>query len=482
MISNQQEGVGTAVMSETSKVLVIDDEAVIREGLRQTLVQEGYQVELAANGKIGLDKLQKEQFDIVISDLKMPAMHGIEVLKTIRILQPAVPVIIMTGYATIDSAVDAMKNGAFDYLTKPFLPEQIVEKVQAAEKHRATTLAANPQNLEEIEIPACGAFIGNSKQMQKVFQRLLQVAPTNSTVLITGESGTGKELAARAIHNHSQRKNQPFVAVDCNSLSENLLESELFGHVKGSFTGASQTKPGLFTVASGGTLFLDEISNISMTTQAKLLRVLQQREVTPIGGTKAVPIDIRLIAATNRSLEVMVEEGTFRDDLYFRLNIIPVDLPPLRDRQGDTAILIGHFVRKFSEEIGKEIRGITPEARIALDNYSFPGNVRELENIIERAVVLAQGEQISRADLELPTADDEPDDGILIPLNTEELKEKKRLARERAVEPVEKAFVFAALERNDWNVTKAAEETGMLRPNFQAMLKKLGVSVKNHSA
>ena len=469
-------------MNKTSKVLVIDDEAVIREGLRQTLELEGYQVELAANGQLGLDKLQKDTFDIVISDLKMPAMPGIEVLKTIRILQPEVPVIIITGYATVDSAVDTMKSGAFDYLTKPFLPEQIVEKVQAAEKHREANLAALPQTIKAVDIPACGSFVGTSKQMQKVFQRLLQVAPTNSTVLITGESGTGKELAARAIHNYSQRKNQPFVAVDCNSLSENLLESELFGHVKGSFTGATQTKPGLFSVASGGSLFLDEISNLSMTTQAKLLRVLQQREVTPIGGTKATPIDIRLIAATNRSLEAMVEEGSFRDDLYFRLNIIPVDLPPLRERQGDIAILINHFIRKFADEIGKEIKGITPEARIALDNYSFPGNVRELENIIERAVVLAQGEQISRSDLELPTAEDELEEIIYIPLNTEELKEKKRLARERAVEPVEKAFVFAALERNDWNVTKAAEETGMLRPNFQAMLKKLGISVKNHSA
>jgi len=467
-------------MNKISNILVIDDEAVIREGLRQVLSLEGCQVELAANGKIGLNLLQKHDFDIVISDLRMPEMHGIEVLKTIRILQPEVPVIIITGYATVDSAVDAMKNGAFDYLTKPFLPEQIIEKVKAAEKHRAAFLAARPQNFPEVQIPVCGAFIGTSTQMQKVFQRLVHVAPTNSTVLITGESGTGKELAARAIHNNSQRKDQPFVAIDCNALSENLLESELFGHVKGSFTGASQTKPGLFLVASGGSLFLDEISNISMAIQAKLLRVLQQREVTPIGGTKATPIDIRLIGATNKNLELMVKEGRFRADLYFRLNIIPVELPPLRERKGDIVILINHFIRKFSEEIGKEIKGMTPEARIALESYSFPGNVRELENIIERAVVLAQQDQISRGDLELPVGDDEFEEEIKIPLNTDELKERKRLARDRAVEPVEEAFVFAALERNNWNVTKAAEETGMLRPNFQALLKKLGVSVKNH--
>ncbi len=467
--------------TKTNRVLVIDDEAVIREGLRQTLRLDGYQVELAPNGKVGLEKLQKIDFQAVISDLKMPTMHGIDVLKTIRILQPNVPVIIITGYATIDSAVEAMKNGAFDFLTKPFVPEQIIEKIRAAVKQKELSLSSQPQETESFDGQMAGSFVGISKPMQKVYQRILQVAPTNSTVLITGESGTGKELAARAIHHHSQRKDQPFVAVDCNSLSENLLESELFGHAKGSFTGATQTKPGLFCVASGGTLFLDEISNISMTTQAKLLRVLQQREVTPIGSTKSTPIDIRLIAATNRSLEEMVEEGSFRDDLYFRLNIIPVDLPPLRNRAGDNNLLISHFMKKFSEEVGKEIKGMTPEARLALDDYSFPGNVRELENIIERAVVLAQGELIRRDDLELPSSPETVATEINIPLNTEELKENKRLARELAVEPVEKAFVYAALERNNWNVTKAAEETGMLRPNFQAMLKKLGVSIKNQN-
>jgi len=464
-----------------NKILVIDDEAVIREGIRQTMCLEGYEVEVAPNGKIGLEKLQKSSFQVVVSDLKMPGMHGIEVLKAIRVLQPDVPVIIITGYATVDSAVEAMKNGAFDYLTKPFLPEQIAEKINSAARQRELELSSLPGEEDNLEDHACDAFVGRSKQMQKVYQRILQVAPTNSTVLITGESGTGKELAARAIHNNSHRKDQPFVAVDCNSLPENLLESELFGHVKGSFTGATQTKPGLFSVANGGTLFLDEISNLSMTTQAKLLRVLQQREVTPIGGTKATSIDIRLIAATNKGLEEMVEAGTFRDDLYFRLNIIPVDLPPLRDRQGDATLLITHFMKKFSEEIGKEIKGLSAEARIALESYHFPGNVRELENIIERAVVLAQGEAIVRDDLELRSADDDIISEIGIPLNTEELKENKRIARERAVEPVEKAFVYAALERNNWNVTKAAEETGMLRPNFQAMLKKLGVSVKNHN-
>ncbi|MDA3903437.1 MAG: sigma-54 dependent transcriptional regulator [Desulfuromusa sp.] len=469
-------------VNATHKILVIDDEAVIREGLRQALTMEGYEVTAAPNGKVGMEKLQKDSFSVVISDLKMPIMGGIEVLKTIAVLQPKVPVIIITGFATVDSAVDAMKNGAFEYLTKPFLPDQIIEKVQSAVKKRLLNLESEVITESLPLEPVSDSFVGKSETMQKVFQRILQVAPTNSSVLITGESGTGKELVARAIHNNSPRKDGAFVAIDCNSLPENLLESELFGHVKGSFTGATQSKPGLFSVASGGSLFLDEIANLSMATQAKLLRVLQQREVTPIGGTKAAPIDIRLIAATNRGLDKMVEEGTFRDDLYFRLNIIPISLPPLRDRAGDIPLLIGYFLKKFSEDIGREIKGLSADAHLALHDYPFPGNVRELENIIERAVVLTQGDLIQRDCLELPNSQDfaVTNGDLIAPINTEELKEAKRKLREQAVEPAEKAFVYAALERNNWNVTKAAEETGMLRPNFQALLKKLGISVKDH--
>src|SRR6056297_2474722 len=470
--------------STTHHILVIDDEAVIREGLRQTLTLEGYQVDSAANGKTGMEKLQKGNFSVVITDLKMPVMNGIEVLQAIQALQPNVPVIIITGFATVDSAVEAMKNGAYEYLTKPFLPDDIVQKVSAAVRQRELNLEAEVIREEMPEELAEESFIGRSKPMQKVFQRIQQVAPTSSTVLITGESGTGKELVARAIHDHSPRKDEAFVAVDCNSLPENLLESELFGHVKGSFTGATQSKPGLFTVASGGTLFLDEIANLSLATQAKLLRVLQQREVTAIGGTKATPIDVRLIAATNQGLDKMVERGTFRDDLYFRLNIIPIELPPLRARNGDVPLLIGYFLKKFAEEVGREIKGLSSEAHLALHEYNFPGNVRELENIIERAVVLSKGDTIQREDLELPTEDEytEAEREQFVAMNAEELKEAKRKVREQAVEPVEKAFVLAALERNQWNISKAAEETGMLRPNFQALLKKLGISAKDHAA
>jgi DNA-binding NtrC family response regulator len=317
--------------------------------------------------------------------------------------------------------------------------------------------------------------------MQKVYRRILQVAATDSTVLITGESGTGKELAARAIHKNSARRDQPFVAVDCTALAENLLESELFGHVKGSFTGAIQTKMGLLKVADGGTLFLDEVSNISLSTQAKLLRVLQERQVTPIGGTQPVPFNIHLVAASNKNLKAMIGEGKFREDLYFRLNIIPLELPPLRERKGDIPLLIRHFFNKFIEEVGKDLRGISPEAMQFLEGYAYPGNVRELVNTIERAVVLSEGDIIQKENLELFDAAEAPSgfDGY-VPTNAEALKEMKRQIRDRSVENVEKAFVMSALKRCNWNISRAAEETGMLRPNFQTMLKRLGISVKDY--
>lgn len=465
---------------ENIDVLVVDDEAVIREGLRRILEKEGYHVETSASGQIALERLQDENYGLVITDLKMPGMSGMEVLKAIKILQPEVPVIIITGFSTVDTAVEAMKNGAFDYIAKPFTPDQITEKVRKALEQRAVLLENIFLKKELGEHHGFDTFVGESKEMQKVYRRIIQVAPTDSTVLITGESGTGKELVARAVHNNSHRRDNPFVAVDCTSLAENLLESELFGHVKGSFTGAIQTKTGLFKVADGGTLFLDEISNISLTTQAKLLRVLQEREITPIGSTQPIPIDIRLVAATNKNLRTLVSQGTFREDLFFRLNIIPLDLPPLRERTGDLHLLIGHFLSTFSEEMGRDIRGLAPDALALLEDYAFPGNVRELENIIERAVVLAEGDLIQKEDLELRVATDaQAEGGGYVPQNVEELKETKRQIRERAVEPIEKAFVLQALKRNNWNITRAAEETGMLRPNFQALLKKLRISVRN---
>jgi DNA-binding NtrC family response regulator len=386
---------------EKSRILVVDDEAVVREGVRRILEGDRFSVECCASGRAALDLMQEKDFNMVITDLKMPGMGGLEVLRTIKILQPEIPVMVITGYSTVDTAVEAMKNGAVDYIAKPFTPEQLMEKVGKAFEQKAMLLDEIYLRKELRDHHGFESFVGESSEIQKVYRRIMQVAPTDSTVLITGESGTGKELVARAIHNNSQRREHPFVALDCTSLAESLLESELFGHVKGSFTGAIQTKMGLFKVADGGTLFLDEISNISLTIQAKLLRVLQERMVTPIGGTHPIPIDIRLVAATNRNMRSLVAEGAFRDDLFFRLNIIPVDLPPLRERKGDLPVLIRHFLKKFSAEIGKDIRGIAPDAYAVLEEYAFPGNVRELENIIERAVVLAEGDIIRKEGLEL---------------------------------------------------------------------------------
>jgi DNA-binding NtrC family response regulator len=467
------------VMEENiDKILVADDDAVIRKGVERILTAEGYEVETVSNGRAALDRLEQKQFKLLVTDLKMPGMSGLEVLQSIRICQPELPVVLMTGYAAIDNAVEAMKNGATDYLSKPFENSELIEKVKNAIKNRAVLIDDICLWREMSETNGFEHLIGDSPEMKKLYQRIIQVAPTDSTVLISGESGTGKELVARAIHSHSSRRSQPFVTIDCTSLAESLLESELFGHVKGSFTGATQTKRGLFEVAEGGTLLLDEIGNISLTTQAKLLRVLQERVVKPIGGTDLVAINIRLVAATNANLPEMVTKGTFREDLFFRLNIIPIELPSLRERKGDLMLLASKFLKYFADENGKDLRGFSPDVVELLEDYAFPGNVRELENLIERAVVLSQSDLIHRQDLEIPGDDYESAIASerLIPLDANELKERKRLLREQAVIPLERAFLLSALDRSHGNITKAAEEVGMQRPNFQAMLKKLGIN------
>lgn len=465
-------------MSEKSSVLIVDDEPAIREGMKRIFTQQGFSVETSPSGYDALERIQKSEFHIVLTDLKMPGMNGLEVLRSIRILQPDVPVIIITGYSTVPSAVEAIKSGAADYIAKPFTPDQISQKVREVLSRRLTSPETR-QLWDELQLRrGFDRFIGDSREMQRVYSRIVQVAPTDSTVLIRGETGTGKELVARSIHKHSLRQGGPFVAVDCTSLVEQLLESELFGHVKGSFTGAVQTKTGLFKVADRGTLFLDEVANISLTTQAKLLRVLQEKMITPIGSTNAQLVDIRLIAATNRNLQDMIEQETFREDLYFRLNVIPIELPPLRERQGDIPLLIQSFVNKYAGEMGKTIRELAPEAMELLEGYNYPGNVRELENLIERAVVLCTGETINKENLELAERTDAGSKKLPVPINLAQLNEAKRLIRDTKIEAMERAFVLSALERNKGNISRAALETGMLRPNFQALMKKLGISGK----
>lgn len=460
------------------RILVVDDEEIVGESCKRILEEEGYEVETALSGEEAFRKMKESPYDIVLTDLKMPGIDGMEVLKTIRKDYPDTIVIMITGFATVETAVESMKLGAFDYIPKPFTPDEVSIVVKKALDQK-TLLLENIYLRQELqEKYGFHNIVGKSKKMQDIYRIIVKVAPTDSTVLIYGQSGTGKELIARAIHFNSPRRNKPFVPVDCAVLAENLLESELFGHVRGSFTGAVTTKPGLFEVADGGTVFLDEVGNISLAIQAKLLRVLQEKEFTPVGGTKAKKVDIRLISATNKDLEKMIKEGTFREDLYYRLNFVPIYLPPLKERQEDIPLLAVHFLKKFSEEMGKSIKGFTSEAMEKLMRYSWPGNVRELENVIGRTVVMIDEEMVRPEHLILQTQNEKTESKILIPTTSEELKEIKKHIREKAVEEIEKAFILSALERNNWNVTKASEEVGMLRPNFQALMRKYGLRAK----
>lgn len=466
------------VKVSSPRILVVDDEMIVCESCKRILEEEGYEVETALSGKEAFDQMKAAPFDIVITDLKMPGIDGMEVLKTIRKEYPDTFVIMITGFSTVETAVEAMKLGAFDYIPKPFTPDEVTIVVKRAVEKKSL-MAENIYLRQELqEKYGFHNIVGKSKKMQEIYRIIAKVAMTDSTVLIYGQSGTGKELIARAIHFNSSRREKQFVPVDCAVLSENLLESELFGHIRGSFTGAVTTKPGLFEVADGGTVFLDEIGNISLSIQAKLLRVLQEREFTPVGGTKAKKVDIRLIAATNKDLEKMIKEETFREDLFYRLNIVPIYLPPLRERQEDIPVLATHFLKKYAEEMGKTIKGFSPEAMEKLMRHPWPGNVRELENVIERTVVMIDDDMVRVEHLILPGQQNKEVLENHVPLTSEELKEIKKQVREKAVEEIERAFVLNALERHQWNVTRAAEEVGMLRPNFQALMRKYNIRAR----
>ena len=392
-------------MPNPQRILVVDDELIVCESCRRILEEEAYEVEVALSGQEAFDKMKENIFDLVIADLKMPTIDGMDVLRHIRKEYPETIVIMITGFSTVETAVEAMKLGAFDSIPKPFTPDEVSVVVKKALERRSLQLENIYLRQELQEKYGFHNIVGKSKRMQEIYRVIAKVSPTDSTVLINGQSGTGKELIARAIHFNSLRREKQFVPVDCAVLSENLLESELFGHVRGSFTGAVSTKPGLFEIADGGTVFLDEVGNISLSIQAKLLRVLQEREFTPVGGTKVKKVDIRLIAATNKNLEKMIREESFREDLYYRLNIVPVHLPSLKERQEDIPPLASHFLKKYSEEMGKAIKGFTPEAMERLLRYPWPGNVRELENVIERSVVMVDGEMVRPEHLILPRED-----------------------------------------------------------------------------
>lgn len=454
------------------KVLVIDDEEIVRISCLRSLQPEGYEVKAVQSGAEGLKVLEKEHFDLVMTDLKMPDMDGIEVLKKVKEGWSDIEVIIITGYGTVGTAVQAIKFGAFDYLEKPFTPEALLSVVSRALEKKRLILENLQFKQDVIPLYKLENIVGTSKAMQKVFQLIATVAPTWTTVLLTGESGTGKELVARAIHYNSPRKEQPFVVVDCGTIPDSLMESELFGYMKGSFTGATESKTGLFEIANGGTIFFDEISNIGLSTQAKLLRVIQEREFRPIGGRNPIKIDIRVISATNKDLEDMIKEGSFRGDLFYRLNIFPIHLPLLRERKEDIPLLSYHFLQRYSEYLGKDVNHISAEAMKILISHEWPGNVRQLENTIHRAILLCNGRTI-RPDhltfLESKSLED-------IPKTSEELKERKKDLRSKSIEEIEKAFIIEALKRNDWNITKAAAGVGMQRSNFHALLKKYDIT------
>ncbi len=463
----------------SARILIVDDEEIVIRSCLRILAGDEFQVESVQDGREALRKIEEIPYDVVILDIMMPNIDGLEVLRRVKETHPNVDVIMITGLSQIDTAVQAMKLGAFDYISKPFEPDELKLVVQRALERRR--LLQENLNLKS-EVSSKYRFeniIGLSPQMQAVYRLIGQCAPTSSTVLITGESGTGKELIARAIHYNSLRKDKPFVAVDCNALSENLLESELFGHVKGAFTSAVVNKKGMFEVAGSGTLFLDEIGNISMSIQAKLLRVLQEREFRAVGDTRTQVANFRLVTATNKDLKAMVAAGTFRDDLYYRINIFPIHAPALRERKGDIPALAYHFLKVFNAELGKKITDISEGALSTLANYDWPGNVRELENVMHRAAILTNDNVIRQAHLVniADTAQSQAD--LAVPRTGDELKRVKKAAREKSVEEIEKQFVLEALKRNDWNVTKSAEETGMQRPNFQALMKKYAIRVRD---
>jgi DNA-binding NtrC family response regulator len=450
-------------MNEPANILIIDDEESIRDSCTQALDKTGYRVKAVKNATEGLRAFKDEFFHLVLLDLKLPGINGMEVLTKIKEENPETPVIIITGFASIQSAVEAMKRGACDYLAKPFGPEELRIVVKKALDSRKIyfenlSLRKELEGMTEFDM-----VVGKSSPMNQVMDIVKRVSLSDSTVLITGESGTGKELLAREIHKHSFRKNAPFVVVDCGALVETLFESELFGHVKGSFTGAHQTKHGRFEVANGGTIFLDEISNISLNIQAKLLRVIQEREVSRIGSTKPIKVDVRILAATNENLAESVREGKFREDLFYRLSVVPIHLPPLRERKEDVSLLVDHFLRKYNKKAKKKIRKISPSVKKALMEYDWPGNIRELENTIERAVVLSQSNEIGLEDLVYHGIGSSL--ALLDPIG----------GNYKTLEEIEKEYIKLVLQAQYGNKSKTAKILEIDRKTLLAKIKKFNI-------
>lgn len=455
--------------SSKGRILVVDDERSMREMLEIFLGREGYDVMGHSAANDALLVLEEDKgFDLIITDINMPGLTGLDLLKAVRHFESDIPVIMITAYGSPDSAVEAMKLGAVDYITKPFRIEEIKARISAAVERRKLT----EENVELHRLLdqqfGFENIIGKSAGMNRVFEIIRRVGPMDSTVVISGDSGTGKELIARALHHHAGSRKGPFVSVNCGALVETLLESELFGHRRGSFTGADSDRRGLFETAAGGTLFLDEITETSSNLQVKLLRAIQEREVVPVGGTTPVEIDVRIIAATNRDLSREVQAGRFREDLYYRLNVIHIQIPPLRDRGEDIPLLVEHFLKQLGERQGRTFTSVTPEAMKYLMGYSYPGNVRELENIIERAVALGEGDSL--------IVDLLPDEVIRAPAgrNSTEAALGEGQDLDSLLEDYERKLIETALHQTGGNRTKAAQTLGVSFRSLRYRLKKYG--------
>jgi len=463
-------------MTTKARILVVDDDPLVRRSCQRILAQD-YDVEVAETGREGLALMAADRADLALVDLKLPDLSGMDILRQRADRFPDVPIIVITGYSTIQSAVEAVKLGAFDYLAKPFSPDELEAAVQKALRERR--LLRDYRSLQEAlaDHYRVSRLIGDSPAMRRVFSLIEQVAQTDTTVLLTGESGTGKELVARAIHFSGPRQEGRFVTVDCGAIAPSLIASELFGHVRGAFTGAVADHNGLIQAADGGALFLDEISNLPFDLQATLLRVIEDREVRPVGAPDPIQVNVRYIAASNQDLRQLVNEGKFRGDLFYRFNVFPIHLPPLRKRPEDIPLLARHFLSVFSTKMHKRIADFTPEAIGALMQYDWPGNVRELSNVVERLVILCSGGQIGQAHLRESMSVSAY--GPAVPQTVEELNELKKKLRDQAVVEVERTFLLEALARNDYNVTRAAEQAGMQRTNFQALLKKHDLRIRD---
>ena len=453
-------------MTEPKFVLVVDDDESLRRVVEYNLGEEGYRVLTASDGAAGLRAFQDASIDLVVSDVRMPDMDGLELLTRIKTIQPEVPVIMLTAHGTINSAVEAMKLGAFDYLTKPFNRDQLKAAVRKALEIAALTTENRQLRQVVAERFSFASMIAGSRAMRAVTETAARVAQGDTTVLLEGESGTGKELLAKAIHFHSPRKRGPFVTINCGAIPEQLLESELFGHRRGSFTGAVADKKGKFEVAHGGTIFLDEIGELPSLLQVKILRVLQEREIDKVGEARSIKVDVRVIAATNRDLEKMIADASFRDDLYYRLAVVSIRVPPLRERTDDIPFLVDHFLTKHAERLGRTRPSVDKAVYSAFNLYGWPGNIRELENVIERALVLDKDGVLALDDLPERVSTREhrvanlrmeiPDDGI-------------------SLEDVERELIVAALEKHNWNQTRAAAFLNITRSTLLYRMQKFGL-------